>query len=327
MTTETTTTATEVTTIPARSRRTPRVLPRRSRVADRRRARTGLLFVSPWIIGFLAFFVYPFFATLYYSFTNFSGVGAAQWVGLANYEALFKDPLFKTSLFNTFYYTAIEMPAATVAALGLALLLNMNVKGRAIYRTIFYIPSIVPLVASSMIFVWMFNPVSGIVNALLSGLHIPGPEWFFSIAWSKPSFVLLGLWGLGQPMVIYLAGLQGVPKDMYEVANLDGAGPWQRLRYVTIPMISPVILFNVILQLVACIAYFTQAQVIEGQNIGGPGTSTWFYVQYLYEQAFQFLKFGYSSAMAFFLFVVSALIMVVLFKSSSKWVYYASEQQ
>ncbi|HTV10923.1 MAG TPA: sugar ABC transporter permease [Acidimicrobiales bacterium] len=297
-----------------------------SRSVERRRTRAGLLFVSPWVIGFLAFFAYPFFATIYYSFTNFNGVGAAHLAGFTNYVNLFHDPLFRTSLFNTFYYTAIELPLSTVAALGLALLLNMNVRGRAIYRTIFYIPSIVPLVASCMIFVWIFNPEFGIVNDLLTDAHLPGPGWFFSIAWSKPSFILLGLWGLGQPMVIYLAGLQGVPREMYEVGALDGAGPWQRLRFITIPMISPVILFNVILQLVNCIAYFTQAQVIEGADIGGPGTSTWFYVQYLYEQAFDFLKFGYSSAMAFFLFVISAVIMVVLFKSSSKWVYYASEQ-
>ena len=296
-------------------------------LARRSRTRAGLLFVSPWIIGFLAFFAYPFLATIYYSFTNFDGVGAAKLIGFTNYINLFHDPLFKTSVFNTFYYTAFELPLSTVAALGLALLLNMNARGRAIYRTIFYIPSIVPLVASCMIFVWMFNPTSGIVNDILTDAHLPGPNWFFSIAWSKPSFILLGLWGLGQPMVIYLAGLQSVPKEMYEVTALDGAGPWQRLRYVTLPMISPVILFNVILQLVICIAYFTQAQVIEGGNPGGPGTSTWFYVQYLYEQAFQFLKFGYSSAMAAFLFVMSAIIMVVLFKSSSRWVYYASEQQ
>jgi ABC-type sugar transport system permease subunit len=297
------------------------------RAVQRRRTRAGLLFVSPWVIGFLAFFVYPFFATLYYSFTNFNGIQAAKVVGFTNYVDLFHDPLFKTSLFNTFYYTACELPLSTVVALGLALLLNMDVKGRAIYRTIFYIPSIVPLVASCLIFVWIFNPDSGIVNDLLTDVHIPGPGWFFSIAWSKPSFILLGLWGLGQPMVIYLAGLQSVPREMYEVADLDGARPWQRLRYVTLPMISPVILFNVILQLVLCIAYFTQAQVIENGDVGGPGTSTWFYVQYLYEQAFEYLKFGYSSAMAFFLFVVSALIMVALFKSSSRWVYYASEQQ
>jgi multiple sugar transport system permease protein len=302
---------------------------RRSSPSARRRQQTraGLLFVMPWIVGFLAFFAYPFFATIYYSFTDFNGVGHAKLIGFTNYVNLFHDPLFKTSLFNTFYYTAIELPLSTVAALGLALLLNMRVKGMAVYRTIFYIPSIVPLVASCMIFVWIFNPASGIVNDLLTGAHIPAPNWFFSIAWSKPSFILLGLWGLGQPMVIYLAGLQGVPKDMYEVAALDGAGPWRRLRYITLPMISPIILFNVILQLVICISYFTQAQVIESSDIGGPGTSTWFYVQYLYQQAFQFLKLGYSSAMAFFLFLISGIIMVLLFRSSSRWVYYANEQQ
>ncbi len=303
-------------------------LPRAQRLSPsvhRRHTRAGLLFVSPWVIGFLCFFAYPFFATIYYSFTDFNGVGAAKFIGFTNYVNLFHDPLFRTSLFNTFYYTACELPLSTIAALGLALLLNMKVKGRAIYRTIFYIPSIVPLVASCMIFVWIFNPVSGIVNDLLTSAHLPAPNWFFSIAWSKPSFILLGLWGLGQPMVIYLAGLQGVPREMYEVAALDGAGPWRRLRYITIPMISPVILFNVVLQLVLCISYFTQAQVIENSDIGGPGTSTWFYVQYLYEQAFQFLKLGYSSAMAFFLFVVSGIIMVLLFRSSSRWVYYANE--
>jgi multiple sugar transport system permease protein len=297
-----------------------------SRSLRRRKLRMGLLFVSPWIIGFVAFFAYPFFATLYYSFTNFNGVGSAKIIGFANYSALFHDSLFRTALFNTFYYTAFELPLSTIVALGLALLLNMNVRGRAIYRTMFYIPSIVPIVASCMVFVWIFNPTSGIVNSLLNGLHLPGPDWFFSIAWSKPSFILLGLWGLGQPMVIYLAGLQGVPKDMYEVAALEGAGPYQRLRHVTIPMISPIILFNVVLQLVLCVSYFTQAQVIESQDVGGPGTSTWFFVQYLYEQAFDFLKFGYASAMGFFLFVITAIITVVLFKSSSRWVYYAGEQ-
>ena len=306
------------------ARTSPRGLSRKIR---RRHTRVGLLFVSPWIIGFLAFFVYPFFATLYYSFTNFNGVQTAHVIGFTNYVNLFHDPLFKTSLFNTFYYTACELPLSTVVALSLALLLNMDVKGRAIYRTIFYIPSIVPTVASCLIFVWIFNPASGIVNDLLTGAPLPGPNWFFSIAWSKPSFILLGLWGLGQPMVIYLAGLQSVPREMYEVVNLDGAKPWQRLRYVTLPMLTPVILFNVILQLVLCIAYFTQAQVIENADVGGPGTSTWFYVQYLYQEAFEYLKFGYSSAMAFFLFVISALIMVALFKSSSRWVYYASDQQ
>ncbi len=290
-----------------------------------RQTRNGLLFVSPWLIGFALFFAYPFFATVYYSFTNFSGVGAAHWVGLQNYRNLLHDGLFWTSLYNTGFYTVFELPLSTLVALGLALLLNMDVRGRSIYRTIFYIPSIVPIVASCMIFVWIFNPATGIVNDALNDIHVSGPGWFFSTFWSKPSLILLGLWGVGQPMVIYLAGLQSIPAELYEVAALDGANAWARLRNITLPMLSPVILFNVILQLVACFSYFTQAQVIEGSNVGGPGTSTWFYVQYLYEQAFQFLKLGYSSAMAFILFVISAIVMVILFRSSSRWVYYASE--
>jgi multiple sugar transport system permease protein len=303
----------------------PRRGPRLAVPRMTRRTRNGLLFVSPWLIGFSLFFAYPFFATVYYSFTNFGGVGSAKWVGLANYSNLFHDHLFWTSLFNTGFYTVFELPLSTAAALGLAMLLNMDVKGRAIYRTIFYIPSIVPVVASCMIFVWMFNPATGIVNDLLARIHVTGPGWFFSAFWSKPSLILLGLWGVGQPMVIYLAGLQGIPRELIEVASLDGARAWTRFRHITIPMLSPVILFNVILQLVACFSYFTQAQVIENGNIGGPGNSTWFYVQYLYEQAFQFLKLGYSSAMAFFMFVISAIVMVVLFRFSARWVYYAGE--
>jgi multiple sugar transport system permease protein len=308
--------------------------PRRSRQPSAPRAwswrltrptRNGLLFVSPWLLGFLLFFAYPFFATVYYSFTNFDGTGSAKWIGFANYSNLFHDHLFWTSLYNTGFYTVFELPLSTLAALGLAMLLNMDVKGRAIYRTIFYIPSIVPIVASCMVFVWMFNPATGIVNDLLNDVHIAGPGWFFSIFWSKPSLILLGLWGVGQPMVIYLAGLQSIPSELYEVAAIDGAGAWHRFRKITLPMLSPVILFNVILQLVACFSYFTQAQVIENGSIGGPGTSTWFYVQYLYEQAFQFLKLGYSSAMGFFLFLISAVVMILLFRTSSRWVYYASE--
>lgn len=297
-----------------------------SRSRRRRQARVGLLFVSPWILGFLGFYLYPFLATFYYSFTTFTGVGNPKIVGLANYSALFHDATFRASLFNTFYYTVFEVPLSTVVAIGLAMLLNMNVRGRAIYRTLFYIPSIVPVVASSLIFVWIFQPSFGVVNSILSGVHIEGPAWFFSVAWSKPSFILLGLWGLGQPMVIYLAALQGVPREMYEVAALEGAGPLQRLRNVTLPMISPVILFNVIMSLVLSIQYFTQAQVIESPP-GSPGNSTLFFVIYYYQQAFQDLHLGYASAMAFLLFVLVLIITVVLLKSSSGWVYYENEQQ
>jgi multiple sugar transport system permease protein len=291
-----------------------------------RRLRLGLLFVSPWIIGYCLFYLYPFLATLYYSFTRFTGIGNPVFTGLANYSGLLHDSLFRTAVFNTFYYTIIEVPFSTAVALGLALLLNMNVRGQAVYRTLFYIPSIVPVVASSLIFVWIFQPSFGIVNDLLSDVHINGPDWFFSITWSKPTFIILGLWGLGQPMVIYLAALQGVPRELYEVAALEGAGPWQRLRHVTIPMISPVILFNVILSLVLSIQYFTQAQVIESPP-GSPGTSTMFYVTYYYQQAFQDLHFGYASAMAFLLFIGVLMITVVLLRTSSRWVYYENENR
>jgi len=291
-----------------------------------RQTRLGLLFISPWAIGFAVFYLYPFFATLYYSFTRFTGVGNPVYAGFSNYTELFHDATFRTALFNTFYYTIIEVPLSTAAALGLALLLNMNVRGQAFYRTLFYIPSIVPVVASSLIFVWIFQPSFGIVNSLLSDVHIEGPAWFFSIAWSKPTFILLGLWGLGQPMVIYLAALQGVPKEMYEVAALEGANAWQRLRKITIPMISPVILFNVVLSLVLSIQYFTQAQVIEAPP-GSPGNSTMFFVIYYYQQAFEDLHLGYASAMAFMLFVLVLIITVLLLKSSSRWVYYENEER
>jgi ABC-type sugar transport system permease subunit len=295
------------------------------RPSRRRALRTGLLFVSPWIIGYCAFYLYPFLATFYYSFTRFTGIGNPVSTGLSNYSALLHDQMFRTALFNTFYYTIIEVPLSTAAALGLAMLLNMNVRGQAFYRTLFYIPSIVPVVASSLIFVWVFQPSFGIVNSLLSDAHVNGPAWFFSITWSKPTFILLGLWGLGQPMVIYLAALQGVPKEMYEVAALEGVGPWGRLRHVTVPMISPVILFNVVLSLVLSIQYFTQAQVIENPP-GSPGTSTMFYVTYYYQQAFQDLHLGYASAMAFLLFILVLIITVLLLRSSSHWVYYENEQ-
>jgi multiple sugar transport system permease protein len=306
---------------PATARGTRRL--RSSRV---RRLRAGLLFVSPWIVGYCVFYLYPFLATFYYSLTRFTGIGNPVFTGLSNYSGLLHDQMFRTALFNTLYYTIIEVPFSTALALGLALLLNLKVRGQAVYRTLFYIPSIVPVVASSLIFVWIFQPSFGIVNSLLSDIHVTGPAWFFSIAWSKPTFILLGLWGVGQPMVIYLAALQGVPKEMYEVAALEGAGPWSRLRHVTIPMISPVILFNVILSLVLSIQYFTQAQVIESPP-GSPGTSTMFYVTYYYQQAFQDLHFGYASAMAFLLFIGVLIVTVVLLRTSSRWVYYENENR
>lgn len=289
----------------------------------RRRVAIGLAFVSPWAIGFLVFTLFPFIATLYYSFTNYDIVGRAKWVGIGNYAALARDHLFWTSLWNTAFYTILEVPLSTAVAIALAMLLNMRVRGMAVYRTMFYIPTVVPIVASSILWLWLFNPSFGIVNELLSGIGINGPGWMFSEVWAKPTFVILGIWGSGTPMVVYLAALQGVPTEMYEVAKLDGASLWQRTRAVTLPMISPAILFNVVLGLVASLQYFTQAYVM---TQGGPNNATLFYALYLYQQAFNDLHLGYASAMAWLLFVIVVLITVMLFRSSSRWVYYADKE-
>lgn len=293
-----------------------------TRKRTRRRLLVGLLFVGPWLVGFLVFFLYPFLATFFYSFTSYDIVQAPHWIGLSNYRGLFNDHLFWVSLWNTGYYTVLEVPLSTIVAVGLAMLLNMQVKGLAWYRTAFYLPTVVPLVAGSMLWLWLFNPSFGIINAALNAVHIPGPGWMFSTVWAKPTFILMGIWAVGAPMVIYLAALQGVPAEMYEVAALEGAGPWQRTRHVTLPMISPAILFNVVLSLVASLQYFTQAYVM---TQGGPTNATLFYSLYLYNQAFQYLHLGYASAMAWLLFVIVVVITLLLFRSSSRWVYYANE--
>jgi multiple sugar transport system permease protein len=298
-----------------------RIRARRRR--ERRRIYLGLAFISPWLIGFFAFTLYPFIATLYYSFTKFDIVGAPQWIGLQNFVNLIHDPLFWTSLWNTAFYTVLEVPLANVVALGLALLLSKQIRGIGIYRTIFYLPTVVPVVAGSMLWLWLFNPSFGIVNELLGSIGIQGPGWMFSAVWAKPTFVLLGVWGVGAPMVIYLAALQGVPTEMYEVADLEGARFWRKLRHVTLPMISPTILFNLILGVVAALQYFTQAYIM---TQGGPGNSTLFFGLYLYRQAFAYLHFGYASAMAWMLFVVVVVGTALLFRSSAKWVYYAGSK-
>ncbi|HLH99425.1 MAG TPA: sugar ABC transporter permease [Acidimicrobiales bacterium] len=295
---------------------------RAARRQRNRRLRLGLLFISPWIVGFLVFTLYPFLATLYYSFTNYSIARSPTWVGLANYQGLMNDHLFWVSVWNTAYYTVLEVPFSTVVAIAFAMLLNMKVRGMAFYRTALYLPTVVPLVAGSVLWLWLFNPSFGIVNDALGLLHIPGPGWMFSAVWAKPTFVFMGVWAVGAPMVIYLAALQGVPQEMYEVADLEGAGPWQRTRHVTLPMISPAILFNVVLALVAAAQYFTQAFVM---TQGGPDDATMFYSLYLYEQAFSYLHLGYASAMAWILFVIVVVITLLLFRFSNRWVYYANE--
>ena len=298
-----------------------RVRPSKAKV--RRNRLWGWLFISPWVVGFLAFTLYPFIASLYYSFTNYNILAAPQWVGLQNYQYMLQDGLFWQSLGNTLYYTIVFVPVSTVVAIAIAMLLNMKIRGQTIYRTLFYLPSVVPLVASSVLWLWLFNPSFGFIDAFLRALNLPAPGWLYSDAWVKPSLVLMSLWGIGQPIVIYLAGLQGVPQELYEAALLEGANAWQRTRSVTLPMISPVILFNVVLGMIGSFQYFTQAYVM---TQGGPDNSSLFFALYLYENAFQYLHLGYASAMAWLLFVLILVATLLVFRSSARWVYYGNEQ-
>ncbi len=282
--------------------------------------RNGLLFTAPGIIGMLWFFAYPIAASFFYSLTSYDGLHSISWVGLSNYVNLFKDDVFWTSLSNTAYFVVFSVPLNLLGAFLLALLLNQRwIRGLAFFRTIFFIPSILPLVATSVLWIWVFNPQYGLVNTLLGYVGINGPGWLNDPVWSKPALIIMGLWSVGGWMVIFLAGLQNVPVEQYEAAQLDGASAWQRLVYITLPFMSPYFLFNAINGLILSFQYFLQPFVM---TQGGPAESTTMYAVYLYQNAFQYYRMGYASAMGWLLFVVIAVFTFILFKTSARRVYY-----
>ena len=300
---------------------------------ERRDFRNGLLFASPWIIGFLTFTLYPIVMSLYYSFCRFDAITKPHWAGLDNYHTLFTaDPLFWKTLGNTFYMVLIGLPIALCFALFLAILLNQKIKGLAFYRTVFYLPSITPVVASSILWLWLLNPQIGLVNYLLvpilngingfTHLKLTAPGWLSDPHWSKPALVLMGMWGVGNTVVIFLASLQEVPEELYEAALIDGAGTLRKLWHITFPMISPVIFFNLIMGIIGYFQFFTQVWVM---TRGGPEDSTAFYALYLFTNAFLFFKMGYASAMAWILFAITLICTLIVFKTSSKWVYYSGD--
>lgn len=291
----------------------------------RRKTLWGLFFLSPWLIGLFGLVLYPMALSLYYSFTNYDIVGKLRFVGLSNYKELSNDPLFWQSLYNTLYLIVFMVPVSLAAALGYALLLNLPVRGQRLFRTVFYLPHLVPPVAGAMLWVWIFNPEFGLINSLLGLLHITGPLWLNSMTWSKPSVILMQLWGIGGAMVIFLAGLQGVPATLLEAALLDGANAWQRLRHVTIPSISPLILFNLVMGILGAMQFFTQAYIMGGGSQGGTngvGGSLEFAAIYLFQLAFQELRIGYASAMSWVLFAVLAVLVGAVFLWSRKWTHY-----
>jgi len=286
-----------------------------------RRNLVGWLFISPWLLGFHTFTAWPFLQSIYLSFTRYNIVTAPKWVGVANYRMLLTDDdLFWKSAWVTIKYACISVPLGIVGGVALALLLNANVKGIAVFRTIFYLPSIVPTVATSVLFIWLLNPNIGLINKLLALVGIHGPSWLNTTPWAFYSLVLMALWGVGGSMVIYLAGLKDIPSYLYEAATLDGAGSYLKMRFVTLPMMTPVIFFNLVMGIIGAFQTFTQAYVITPN--GGPQDSTYFYSLYLYNRAWKYLDMGYASAMAWILFVVIIVLTAIVFKSRGRWVHY-----
>lgn len=290
---------------------------------ERLHLRNGLLFAAPWVVGFLCFQLYPLVMSVYYSFTAYNVVHPPVWVGLDNYrELFFDDPLFWKALYNTLYFTVFSVPLSLAFSLAIAMLLNRKIPGMSIFRTVFFLPSIVPVVASSVLWLWVLNPESGLINSLLQQfLGIQGPGWLADARWAKPSLVLMSLWGIGGAMVIFLAGLAEVPQTLYEVAELDGAGTWAKFRNVTLPLLTPTILFNLVMGMIGAFQYFTQVYVMTG-GTGSPMDSTMFYALYMYRMSFYYLRMGYASAMAWMLFVVILAATISVLISSKRWVYY-----
>jgi multiple sugar transport system permease protein len=302
--------------------------PRNGGARQREDQRNGLLFASPWLIGGSVFIAYPILASFYYSFCSYDAIRPAKWVGLRNYrQMLTDDPLFWKALGNTLYMVAVGLPIGLVASLCVALLLNRKVRGVALYRTLYFLPSITPVVATSILWLWLLNPEIGLINILLAKIGFTNaPAWLQDPLWAKPALILMGLWGAGGGMVIYLAGLQDVPAALYEAARIDGAGRMALFRHVTLPMLSPVILFNLVMGLIGSFQYFTQVYVMTG-GTGSPEDSTLFYALHLFNRAFTDFRMGYASAMAWVLFVITLCCASLIFRSSARWVYYEGEQR
>jgi multiple sugar transport system permease protein len=316
--------------------------------ADRRNLRNGLLFALPWIVGLSLFMAYPVVSSLYYSFCDYSTLQPPVWIGLQNYADLLSDNLFYKSLQNTMVFGTLFLPAGMITALALALLLNSGVRGLPIFRTIFYLPCLVPAVASAMLWLWVFNGEYGILNYAINNLLDPvnngmnsllqnvgadlrvnwsAPTWLADPTWAKPALAIMSVWGIGGTMVIYLAGLQDVPIELYEAAEIDGAGWFARLFHVTLPSLSPVIYFTLIIGIINVLQIFTPAYIMGGGPHGGtagnPSQSTLFYTLYLWAQAFEYLRMGYGCAMAWILFMIIVVLTLVAHKLAGRHVTYA----
>jgi len=295
---------------------------RRFSRAARERAEFYLA-ITPWIVGLVGFTGGPILASIYFSFTDWNVLTAPRWVGLDNYRELVGvDPIFWVALYNTAFYTLGHVPLTLAVALGAALLVNRRVPFIPFFRTVYYLPTVTAGVAVSILWLWIFNPEFGLVNYALGMVGIQGPGWLFSKEWAKPALIIMSAWGFGEAMVILLAGLQGVPEHLYEAARIDGAGTWAEFRHVTLPMVSPVIFFVLVVSIINSFQVFTNVWVM---TRGGPADATLMYVLQMYLKAFSDLKMGYTSAMAWILFAIVLALTLLQFRFANRWVYYEGD--
>ena len=291
---------------------------RRDRIRWRQHLR-GYAFISPWILGFLIFSAYPVFYSAFLAFTDYDLLSAPEFVGTRNFTKMAGDRLFYTALGNTAYFTFISVPLQLALALGMALLLNLKLRGINLFRTTFYLPTVVPQVASVILFVYMYNPEFGVFNAILGWFGLPKLGWLANPTMAKPAFVIMSLWSVGAQMVIFLAGLQAVPTALQEAASIDGAGVLRRFWHVTVPMLSPVIFFNLVIGIIGSFQVFTSAYIATD---GGPKHATLFYVLWLYRHAFENFRMGYASALGWVLLGIILIFTAINFAGSRRWVYY-----
>ncbi len=289
----------------------------------RREELAGWLMAAPWVLGILLWILGPFAGAAYLSLTDYDILSRANFIGLDNFRRmLFEDPLFWTAMRVTTVYAVFSVPLSIALGLFLALLLNARIHGLAWLRTIYYLPAVLSGVAVSFLWIWVFSADWGVLNYLLSLVGIRGPNWLTSEKWALPALIIMSLWGVGGNLVIYLAGLQGVPTELYEAAVVDGAGRWRKFWHITLPMISPVILFQLIMGIIGALQTFTQGYVM---TQGGPNNATLFFILYLWRNAFQYLKMGYASALAWAIFAYILLLTLIVLRTSEAWVFYAGE--
>jgi multiple sugar transport system permease protein len=285
----------------------------------------GWLFASPWILGFLAFTAGPMLFSAAMAFTTWDLINSPKWVGLDNWRLIGgDDPLVLKALQVTTTYAIVAVPLHVFFGLSLAMLLNSGIGGLRLYRTAFFMPSVLSGVAVALLWRWVFSGQFGIANLFLGYVGIDGPKWLTDEDWALPSLIIMSLWAVGGGMVIYLAGLQGIPSDFYEAAEVDGAGWWSRLRHITIPLVTPALFFQLVTGVIAALQVFTQPYVM---TQGGPNDATLFYVLYLYRNAFQYFKMGYASALAWVLFAYILLLTLLIFRTARSWVHYEGERR